>query len=120
MVQNIFKGLGSALITPFCEDGSVDYNSLKRLVQYQLDNGADFLTIHPRLRTDMFTSGTCDFDVSIELAEKLSVPVIHSGISLVIHIPLLLALSNIEAKQSILKLLRHQEMLHSMPLKSLS
>ena len=45
MVQNIFKGLGIALITPFCEDGSVDYNSLKRLVQYQLDNGADFFCI---------------------------------------------------------------------------
>ena len=28
MVQNIFKGLGIALITPFCEDGSVDYGSI--------------------------------------------------------------------------------------------
>jgi len=45
MVQNIFKGLGIALITPFCEDGSVDYQALKRLVQYQLDNGADFFCI---------------------------------------------------------------------------
>ena len=45
MAQNIFKGLGIALITPFCEDGSVDYDSLKRLVQYQLDNGADFFCI---------------------------------------------------------------------------
>ena len=45
MVQNIFKGLGIALITPFKEDGSVDYDSLKRLVQYQLDNGADFFCI---------------------------------------------------------------------------
>ena len=45
MVQNIFKGLGIALITPFKVDGSVDYSSLKRLVQYQLDNGADFFCI---------------------------------------------------------------------------
>ena len=45
MVQNIFKGLGIALITPFQEDGSVDYDALKRLVQYQLDNGADFFCI---------------------------------------------------------------------------
>lgn len=45
MVQNIFKGLGIALITPFQEDGSVDYAALKRLVQYQLDNGADFFCI---------------------------------------------------------------------------
>ena len=45
MVQNIFKGLGIALITPFQEDGSVDYDALKRLVTYQLDNGADFFCI---------------------------------------------------------------------------
>ena len=45
MVQNIFKGLGIALITPFKEDGSVDYDSLMRLVDYQLSNGADFFCI---------------------------------------------------------------------------
>lgn len=45
MRHNIFKGLGIALITPFCEDGSVDYKSLVRLVEYQLDNGADFFCI---------------------------------------------------------------------------
>ena len=45
MVRNIFKGLGIALITPFLEDGSVDYKSLIRLVEYQLDNGADFFCI---------------------------------------------------------------------------
>ena len=45
MVRNIFKGLGIALVTPFKEDGSVDYKSLVRLVEYQLDNGADFLCI---------------------------------------------------------------------------
>ena len=45
MVHNIFKGLGIALITPFLEDGSVDYKALIRLVEYQLDNGADFFCI---------------------------------------------------------------------------
>jgi 4-hydroxy-tetrahydrodipicolinate synthase len=45
MVHNIFKGLGIALITPFQEDGSVDYKSLMRLVEYQLNNGADFFCI---------------------------------------------------------------------------
>ena len=45
MVRNIFKGLGIALITPFKEDGSVDDESLLRLIEYQLDNGADFLCI---------------------------------------------------------------------------
>ncbi len=41
----MFKGLGIALITPFKEDGSVDYDSLKRLIEYQIKNGADFLCV---------------------------------------------------------------------------
>lgn len=45
MAHNIFKGLGIALITPFTSDGSVDYNALIRIIDYQLDNGADFLCI---------------------------------------------------------------------------
>jgi 4-hydroxy-tetrahydrodipicolinate synthase len=45
MAQNIFKGLGIALITPFTETGEVDYKALERLVEYQIDNNADFLCI---------------------------------------------------------------------------
>ena len=45
MVENIFKGLGIALITPFTPDGMVDYNSLRHLLEYQIAEGADFLCI---------------------------------------------------------------------------
>lgn len=45
MARNIFRGLGIALVTPFTPDGQVDYKALKRLVEYQIDNGADFLCI---------------------------------------------------------------------------
>lgn len=45
MSQNIFKGLGIALITPFTASGAVDYAALKKLVEYQLMNGADFFCI---------------------------------------------------------------------------
>lgn len=44
-MQNIFRGLGIALVTPFNEDGSVDYDSLASIIAYQLDNDADFLCI---------------------------------------------------------------------------
>ena len=37
--------MGVALVTPFNEDGSVDYNSLLRLVEYQIQNGIDFLCV---------------------------------------------------------------------------
>lgn len=45
MKQNIFKGLGIALVTPFASDGSADYDVLKNLLDYQLKNGADFFCI---------------------------------------------------------------------------
>lgn len=37
--------MGVALITPFKEDGSVDYDALIRLVDYQVQNGTDFLCV---------------------------------------------------------------------------
>jgi len=45
MAHNIFKGLGVALITPFTQNFEVDYAALKGLIEYQIDNGADFLCI---------------------------------------------------------------------------
>lgn len=45
MARNIFKGLGLALVTPFTDEGAVDYQALKRLIEFQITNGADFLCI---------------------------------------------------------------------------
>lgn len=45
MSRNKFKGLGIALVTPFTQEGNVDYTALKRLIRYQMDNGADFFCI---------------------------------------------------------------------------
>lgn len=45
MARNIFKGLGVALITPFKQSGEVDFKALQRLVEYQIESGADFLCI---------------------------------------------------------------------------
>ena len=39
------KGMGVALITPFKVDESVDYEALGRLVDYLLQNGADYLVV---------------------------------------------------------------------------
>lgn len=44
-MNNIFHGLGIALVTPFKPNGEVDYEALRRLIDYQLDNGADFFAI---------------------------------------------------------------------------
>lgn len=45
MAHNIFKGLGVALVTPFTSTGEVDYVALRRLLDYQMSNGTDFLCI---------------------------------------------------------------------------
>ncbi|MCC8170758.1 MAG: 4-hydroxy-tetrahydrodipicolinate synthase [Parabacteroides sp.] len=39
------RGMGVALITPFKEDESVDYEALSKLVDYQLQNGTDYLVV---------------------------------------------------------------------------
>lgn len=41
----MFKGAGTALITPFKQDFSVDLDSLKKIVQQQLDGGIDALVV---------------------------------------------------------------------------
>ena len=39
------KGMGIALVTPFKADGSVDYEALVKLVEYQMQNGTDYLVV---------------------------------------------------------------------------
>ena len=38
-----FRGVGVALITPFHSDGSLDEKTLRKLVDFQIDGGTDFL-----------------------------------------------------------------------------
>jgi 4-hydroxy-tetrahydrodipicolinate synthase len=45
MKNNIFKGTGVALVTPFKQDFSVDTEALVRIVVHVIDNGADFLVV---------------------------------------------------------------------------
>ena len=39
----MFTGCGTALVTPFRQDGSLDEGALRRLIQRQIDAGIDFL-----------------------------------------------------------------------------
>lgn len=44
-MKNVFNGLGVALITPFQTDGTIDYNSLGNIIEYQIKNGIDFFCV---------------------------------------------------------------------------
>ena len=43
--MNNLKGLGVALVTPFNEDLSIDFESLTKLIEYNIDNGTNFLVV---------------------------------------------------------------------------
>ena len=43
MAENIFKGCGTALVTPFLTDGAVDEKTLAGLVNWQIEEGIHFL-----------------------------------------------------------------------------
>ena len=42
-MSTIFKGIATALITPFAADGSVDYEALGRIIDWQIESGIDAL-----------------------------------------------------------------------------
>ncbi|UZT97202.1 4-hydroxy-tetrahydrodipicolinate synthase [Chryseobacterium fluminis] len=43
--MSILKGVGVALVTPFNEDLSVDFDSLTKLVEYNVENGTSYLVV---------------------------------------------------------------------------
>ena len=43
--MNKFRGTGVALVTPFTQNGALDTNALRRLVQLQIAGGTDFLVV---------------------------------------------------------------------------
>lgn len=45
MKKQIFTGSAVALVTPMKEDGSVNYQELKRLLQFQLKHNTDAVVI---------------------------------------------------------------------------
>ncbi len=58
-----FRGTGVAVITPFNEDNSIDYTSLKRLINHLIDNGIDYLVVQ----------GTTGESVTLTKQEKIDV-----------------------------------------------
>lgn len=62
-MKNTFKGSGVALVTPFNNDGSIDFTGLEKLVEYQISNGTDFLVVQ----------GTTGESPTLDMSEKLEI-----------------------------------------------
>jgi 4-hydroxy-tetrahydrodipicolinate synthase len=43
MLRNKLEGMGVALVTPFKSDGSIDFEALERLVEFQIDNDTNYI-----------------------------------------------------------------------------
>jgi len=54
------KGVGVAIVTPFAEDGSIDYRGLERLINHQINGGVDYLVLQ----------GTTGESVTVNQSEK--------------------------------------------------
>ncbi|WP_422091532.1 4-hydroxy-tetrahydrodipicolinate synthase [Tenacibaculum ovolyticum] len=63
-----FVGTGVALVTPFSEDLSVDFNALRKLVNYNIDNGVNYLVINGTTGE----SGTITKDEKEEIIKVIS------------------------------------------------
>lgn len=68
--MSIFTGAGVALVTPFKEDLSVDYDQLEKFIDFQIDNGTDSIVI-------CGTSGEASTMSHDEQIEVVSVCVSH-------------------------------------------
>jgi 4-hydroxy-tetrahydrodipicolinate synthase len=62
-MTNIFNGSGVALVTPFNQDMQIDFDALASLVEYQIENGTDFLVVQ----------GTTGESPTLSKSEKMDV-----------------------------------------------
>ena len=60
--MNKFKGTGVALVTPFRKEGEVDFIALQKLVEFQIENGVNYLVVQ----------GTTGESVTLNASELLS------------------------------------------------
>ena len=65
-----FIGTGVALITPFKNDLSIDYDALEKLVEYNITNGINYLVINGTTGE----SGVCTTEPLNELQKQWETP----------------------------------------------
>lgn len=62
-MNNPFKGTGIAIVTPFNTDKTVDHEALKNIVEYNIENGTNYIVI----------SGTTGESVTVTKEEKAEI-----------------------------------------------
>lgn len=90
-IRDNLKGTGVALITPFKEDGSVDYESLQRLINFVIDGGVQYVV----------TLGTTGETSTLAYEEKLEI-IEHCFSTVSSRVPVVIGIGGNDTK-SILK-----------------
>ena len=62
-MHDTFRGTGTALVTPFHKDGSIDFQAFESLIEYQIRNRVDYLVF----------LGTTGESVTLNRAERMAV-----------------------------------------------
>jgi 4-hydroxy-tetrahydrodipicolinate synthase len=80
-MRKLFKGTGTAIVTPFHKDGNIDFKSFENLIEYQIRNKVDYLVF----------LGTTGESVTLNMDEKcaiinLAVEIVDKRIPVVIGI----------------------------------
>ena len=68
MKNPVFKGIGTALVTPMTEKG-IDYAAMERLVQRQLDANIDANLLEDVLIEMEDMGGFCDCEIALNCYE---------------------------------------------------
>ncbi len=90
-LRDNLQGTGVALITPFKKDGSVDYESLQRLINFVIDGGVQYVV----------TLGTTGETSTLTYEEKLEI-IEHCFSTVASRVPVVIGISGNDTK-SILK-----------------
>ena len=84
------KGTITAIVTPFFEDGSIDFQTYKRLVEFQIENGVDAIVV----------AGSTGEGATLSVKEKMSL-IIQSVEYSAQRIPIIAGTGSNNTQQSI-------------------
>ncbi|MCX2741530.1 4-hydroxy-tetrahydrodipicolinate synthase [Pontibacter anaerobius] len=79
MIQERLRGTGVALVTPFTKEQAVDYDALRKLLDFVLDGGVDYLVVNGTTAESVTTTAAEKAKILQEIKEHVNgrVPLVY-------------------------------------------